>query len=239
MTMPNFSLLFVLFFRMKSLLRTLFFLFSAGILFISCHTQNTETSTPAPPKDFHGIPPYGIGGDSLLNIQKNRWIAGQQFADVTISDVIAMQHDLLTAMGNEERYKWTSAAGAQAAANELQSVRLAGYIIAAKEELNESCNGNNNNYHDFHIWITDSLGKDKSKAIIAEATPFWKEQYPGWLLTKFEQLASQNAQVRISGWIMWDEDHPEQLGSSRASLWEIHPMTTFEFFNGSSWQTLQ
>jgi hypothetical protein len=217
--------------------RLLLFL-CTSIAFISCHTQNTETPSVTPPTDFHGIPPKGIGGDSLLNMEKNRWVASGNFTDVSVSDIIGFQHDILSAMGTEDRYRWTAAAKSQATVSELQGVRLTGYITAAKEEGNESCNGNNDNYHDFHIWITGSAGEDKTKSIVVEATPFWREQFSGWQLTKFEQLVSQNAQVRISGWIMWDEDHPEQIGSSRASLWEIHPITKFEYFSGGIWQTL-
>ncbi len=222
---------------MKSCHGKIIFLLCISIAFISCNTQNTET-TPAAPKDFHGIPPQGIGGDSLLNIEKNRWLSSQNFIDVNVSDIIGIQHDILSAIGSEDRYKWTPVAMNQAASGELRAVRLSGYILAVKEEGNESCNGNNDNYHDYHIWITDSIGKDKSKSIIVEATPFWKEQFSGWQLTKFEQLVSQHASFRVSGWIMWDEDHPEQIGRSRASLWEIHPVTKFEFLSGGNWQTL-
>ncbi len=215
----------------------LLFLVYLSIAFISCHTQNTET-TPTAPKDFHGIPPEGIGGDSLLNIEKNRWLASQNFIDVSVSDITGIQHDILSAAGTEDRYKWTQAAQNQAASGELRAVRLSGFIIGVKEEGNESCNGNNDNYHDYHIWITDSVSKNKSKSIVAEATPFWKEQFSGWQLMKFQELVSQNSQVRISGWIMWDEDHPEQLGITRASLWEVHPITKFEYFSGGIWETL-
>src|SRR5579872_3059885 len=125
---------------MKPLFRRVFFLFSAGLVLASCHTQNTETPSVSAPKDFHGIPPQGTGGDSLLNIQKNRWVAPQYFTDVTVPDMINFPHDLLTAMGSEERYKWTPAAAAQAAGSESRGVRLSGYIIAAKEAGNETCN---------------------------------------------------------------------------------------------------
>ncbi|MFI5263534.1 MAG: hypothetical protein ACHQM6_03360, partial [Candidatus Kapaibacterium sp.] len=218
----NFSFSIALSSVMKLLFRTLFFLLSAGVFFVSCHSPNTETPAAAPPKDFHGIPPQGFGGDSVLNIQKNRWAAPANYSAMSVADIIALPHDILTAIGNKARYTWSSAATNQASASESKSVVVTGYIYAAKESSNESCNGDNNSYHDFHIWITASPGEDKSKAIITEATPFWKEQFSGWQLAAFEQLATQNAQVRISGRIMWDEDHPEEIGSTRASLWEVH-----------------
>ena len=113
-----------------------------------------------------------------------------------------------------------------------------GYFIFAREEGKESCNGDDTNYVDFHLWIADSPSKVESGSLIAEATPYWKEQFSKWQIKPFDSLAFRNSQVRISGWIMWDEDHPEQLGKSRASLWEIHPMTKFEYFDGGTWKEL-
>ena len=220
---------------MKKIYIGIVFLFCASLGFFSCLPQ-TDT-TPATAANFHGIPPQGIGGDSLLNIKKNRWSAPQSYTDIAITDIVNFPHDILTGDGSEERYNWSSSAFSQAAVSEAKSVRVTGYLINVREEGNESCNGYDSMYHDFHLWIADSSAKSESGSIIAEATPFWKEQFPGWLLTKFESL--KYTQVRVSGWIMWDEDHPEQLGSSRISLWEIHPMTKFEYFSNGSWQTLQ
>jgi hypothetical protein len=173
----------------------------------------------------------------LLNIKKNRWSPPQNYTDMAISDIINFPHDILDSIGSEYRDQWSSAAISQAAASEAKAVRVTGYLINVREEGNESCNGNDSAYHDFHLWIADSSGKSESGSIIAEAIPYWQSQFPGWLVAKFESL--KYTQVRISGWIMWDEDHPEQLGSSRISLWEIHPMTKFEYFSNGSWQTLQ
>jgi len=30
--------------------------------------------------------------------------------------------------------------------------------------------------------------------------------------------------VRISGWLMLDPEHPDQLGKTRGTIWEIHPV---------------
>ena len=155
---------------------------------------------PAPPTNFHGIPPQGIGGDSLLNIEKNRWYAPQNYTDMTIADIINLPHDSLTAMGAKDRYKWSTEASSQAAASEARSVRITGYFINTREEGKESCNGNDSSYHDFHLWIADSTGKGESGSVIAEATPFWKEQFPKWQLKTLDSLASSHTQVRISGW---------------------------------------
>ncbi len=213
------------------------------IVYLSQHqnaTQNSQTpqTVGAAPGNFHGIPPEGTGGDPELNREKNRWVAPQNYTDMSISAIIAMNHDQLSSMGKVMRSKWTSDAIAEAAADEGKAVRVTGYLAHAKESGSEACNGKSEVYHDFHIWITESPEENKNQGIIVEATPFWKEQFPDWQLKTFEHLANQHAKVRVSGWILWDEEHGDEVGKSRGSLWEIHPFTKFEVFSGGSWQDI-
>jgi hypothetical protein len=218
-------------------IRILFALLAA-ITIDSCSKDTEPVENTPTPKDFHGIPAYGIGGDSLLNLQKNRWQAPSGYTDMTVSEIMNLQHDLLFGMGAKERRNWTMAATDQAKKGEMLSVRVTAYLIADKEEGNETCNGNNAKYHDYHLWIADSLNHGKDKALIAEAIPFWQEKFPSWLLPIFDTLIAYKSQVRISGRIMWDEDHPDDVAKTRGSLWEIHPMTKFEYNDGSKWTEL-
>jgi hypothetical protein len=34
--------------------------------------------------------------------------------------------------------------------------------------------------------------------------------------------------VRISGWLMMDPEHPDQIGNTRGTIWEIHPIMQIE-----------
>ena len=207
--------------------------------------QEKETERSAPlykgtaPSDFHGIPPEGIGGDPELNKEKNRWAMPAAVTQVSVSQIISFPHDALDMMGKEKRSKWTSSASDQASANENRAVEVIGYLAHVKESGPEACNGHSDIYHDFHLWITESPGEDKNKGIVIEAIPFWKEQFPAWLLLTFEKLASQNAKVRVSGWVLWDEEHGDEVGKSRGSLWEVHPFTKFEVFSGGKWVELR
>jgi hypothetical protein len=56
---------------------------------------------------------------------------------------------------------------------------------------------------------------------------------------------SRSCSVRISGWLMYDGQHPEQLPPgtpsqppTRATLWEIHPIMKVEFKQNGVWKTL-
>jgi hypothetical protein len=51
-------------------------------------------------------------------------------------------------------------------------------------------------------------------------------------------MAKQNQRVRISGWLLFDQEHPEQLGKTRATLWEIHPIIKIETQQNGNWTTI-
>jgi hypothetical protein len=209
-----------------------------AICLVSCSKNTEEPAAKTSPSDFHGIPPGGIGGDSIHNTLKNRWYIPKIYDDVSISGIMNFPHTHLDSMGSKDRKNWTSSSLNEAAVSEMLGVRTTGFLIASKEEGPESCNGNSPLYVDFHLWIADSAGKNKAQALIAEATPYWKEQFPKWVINTFDSLAIKKVPVRISGWIMWDEDHPDDLGKFRGSLWEIHPMTKFEVYDAGNWHEL-
>lgn len=48
-------------------------------------------------------------------------------------------------------------------------------------------------------------------------------QHPEWGPILQQQLAGKN--VCITGWLLYDYEHPPQLGHTRGTLWELHPIT--------------
>lgn len=190
------------------------------------------------PKDFHGIPPEGTGGDPLLNKQKNRWSAPPEISIMTIAQIIDLPHDELSKQGAKDRIRWSSAATALAVTTESKGVQIEGYLAKVKESDTETANGRSEVYHDFHLWITESPDQNKNKSIIVEAIPYWKEYFPQWQLHTFQKIVTAHSKVRVTGWIFWDQEHGSEVGKSRGSLWEIHPFTKFEVFSGGQWQEL-
>jgi len=71
--------------------------------------------------------------------------------------------------------------------------------------------------------------------VVAEVTPRWLAATHGWRLRFLKRLADQGARVRLTGWLMLDPDHPDQIGKTRGGLWELHPVTTIEVFSGGRW----
>ena len=48
-------------------------------------------------------------------------------------------------------------------------------------------------------------------------------------------LLDNHVQVRISGWLFFDPEHPDQLGVTRATLWEIHPVMQIDVNQNGRW----
>ena len=71
-----------------------------------------------------------------------------------------------------------------------------------------------------------------------EFTPRVRAMHPTWTLQGLESLARQKTKVRISGWTMLDPEHPDEVGKSRGTIWEIHPAVRVETQQGNGWKEL-
>jgi hypothetical protein len=85
---------------------------------------------------------------------------------------------------------------------------------------------------DFHVWLANSQDDDKSETVVVEVSPRIRGQHVSSTITNLKRLVKNQAQVRISGWIPLDPGHPKQLGKTRKTLWEIHPILKTELFSG-------
>ncbi len=115
-----------------------------------------------------------------------------------------------------------------------------GYLALAREEGPESPNCHSSTQHDFHVWVIDHPGgsADRAGSVIAEVTPRIHVNHPGWTVNALNTLAQDGTKVRISGWLMLDQEHPEQLGQTRGTLWEIHPILHVELWQNNGWVPL-
>jgi hypothetical protein len=59
-------------------------------------------------------------------------------------------------------------------------------------------------------------------------------------ISRFSTLVNANKQVRISGWLMYDFQHVPEIGTERATVWEVHPITRIEVADGNGgWQDIE
>jgi uncharacterized protein YgiM (DUF1202 family) len=120
-------------------------------------------------------------------------------------------------------------------------VVVEGFLVhKVKQEGAESpnCRLTDANEVDWHIYMTDTAGLDNiSKAVIVETTARTRPLHK-WVKPDLDQVVNKNVPVRISGWLLYDYEHVSVIGSQRASVWEVHPITKIEIKKNGTWADL-
>ena len=101
-----------------------------------------------------------------------------------------------------------------------------------------NCGSDSPEERDFHVWLANSPDDDRLDAVVVEVTPRVRARHPSWSLTNLNRLVRQRSRVRIGGWLMLDPEHPDQVGKTRATLWEIHPILKIDVWSGGGWREL-
>lgn len=122
-------------------------------------------------------------------------------------------------------------------------VRVVGFL-SHKINVENSGSGESTNCHltgdnevGWHIYLTDSPAQQISRAIIVETTPRTRPQHQ-WTTAMLAPLVDSQTQVRISGWLMYEFEHIGAIGTQRATVWEVHPITKIEAQNNGQWVDL-
>jgi hypothetical protein len=187
---------------------------------------------------FDGCPPDGDGSDRQLNRLKNRVDDGQ-YVPVPFAAIDTLPWP--RAVDRVQHVRWSAADREAISRYEGLPVAVEGYLAGAKVEGPESpnCHGADPKYRDWHIWLVGSPGAPRSTSIVVEATPRVRAERPGWRISELTSAVRAHDRVRISGWLMLDPEHPEQLGKTRGTLWEIHPIMKMEVERGGRWVDLE
>ncbi len=195
---------------------------------------------------FDGCQPEGVGGDPDLNKLKNR-IDDGNYTAVGFGDVSGLTWP--KTIERKKRADWPAADTTTVSKYEGIPISLEGYLSVvkngqklqgAREEGKESCNCgiDTSAHHDYHIWLRETQSAPQSTSIVVEATPPVRSKHPDWTLDRLTQIATGKQRVRISGWLLLDPEHPDQVGKTRGTIWEIHPIMKVEVQSGTTWQTL-
>lgn len=186
-------------------------------------------------------PSAGFGGDSQLNRLKNRTAPPDSLREMTAADFLRdYPPDMHTPTEHDE---YTRAQRDSIEPREAQGLSLTGYLVKAFRALPELSNCLDPEDEDWHLNLypgvpPPGVSQDSLVAgsIITEVSPRWQDMRKDvWSLDSLRALADRHALVRISGWVMYDPEHPGQLGQLRATSWEIHPVTAIEYWNAGAW----
>jgi hypothetical protein len=114
-------------------------------------------------------------------------------------------------------------------------------IKVQDEKPGESANCNllQPNEVDWHMYLTNAPNQGIAQAIVVETTPRTRPLHH-WNEAALQKLVNTNTQVRISGWLMYDFQHVSEIGTERATVWEVHPITRIEVADGKGgWKNVE
>jgi hypothetical protein len=188
-------------------------------------------------RSFKGCPPEGYGGDPEINRLKNRIDDGQY---VAVPFDAVSQLEWPQTIERRRRADWSAGDTATVSRYEGIPVSVEGYLAGARQEGPESpnCHGADALFRDFHIWLTKTAGEDRTRSIVVEMTPALRAQHLNWTTEVLGHVVRDKNKVRVSGWLMLDPEHPDQVGKTRGTIWEIHPIVRFEVERDGRWVPL-
>jgi hypothetical protein len=192
-------------------------------------TPNGGAVRPTPVEEvFNGCPGQGTGPDPQLNLLKNRVDEGVWQP----SSVAAfLQLGWPRGVAGKRMSSWAPGDHAQVDANNGSPVVVEGYLLEARLQEAESTNCDKGDAadRDVHGWlVAEPTDERATRSVIVEFTPRIRARHPTWTVEALDAVVRQKTRVRISGWTMLDPDHAEEVGKSRGTLWEIHPVMKIE-----------
>ena len=200
--------------------------------------QVPTSPRPTPVEElFKGCPGEGDGTDAELNRLKNR-VDEADWQPVSVDALLQLKWP----EGIERKHmaQWSPADRAQVAEHNSVPVQAEGYLLDARLQGPEATNCHSAQDLDFHLWLAAQPGNDRgTRSVVVEVTPRVGARHPAWTLQTFQALARRKVRVRISGWTMLDPEHPDQVGKSRGTIWEIHPVVRVDLMQpDGAWKGL-
>jgi hypothetical protein len=184
---------------------------------------------------FHDCQPQGDGGDATLNQIKNRVDEGR-YAQVTF-DTIANLPWPKDAEG-KPRDQWQQSTRDQVAWAEGFPVTVEGNLVRVQENPPEAQNCHSNDFKTWQLYFVSTPGGDPARALVAGIGPRIRANHAGWTLDKLNALVGSGARIRVSGWLMLNQEHPEEIGKTRVALWEVHPTMQIAILQNDQWINL-
>ena len=177
--------------------------------------------------------------DSATDLRKNRVDTADAYHGVPFETILPLPWKGLP----NRRYNWSPENRADVARYEGVPLSVEGYLAGAKEEGKEAtnCGLDTHDWHDWHVWLVETAGegtsRDRTRAIVVEVTPRVRAGHATWELDSLRSFQRNGERVRVSGWLMLDPDHPDQVGNTRGTTWEIHPIIRIEVWREGEWKS--
>jgi hypothetical protein len=140
---------------------------------------------------------------------------------------------------------WTKAQKTAVGRFEGIPLTITGFLAAVKTQGGSSggegtnCKFTGEANTDWHMALVRTHRDSEPHALVVEPTPRIKRKHPNWrksTLTPWIGAERQRTDsVRITGFLFYDPDHANHLRRFRRTMWELHPVTRIEVFQGGAW----
>jgi len=185
-------------------------------------------------------PDEGCGGgtmrDPLTNAQKNRTTVPNDPVELTVGQ-FKQQFKELTDIG-KKRVNLSTQDQRTLETDEAIAVQVDGFVLDDTPEEPESCACYIDGATDYHIWLASTRTAKKPAAIVVEITPRIFDTQSKAVVDVMKRLQKDQVHVRVVGWPMFDPLHPEQLGKTRFTRWEVHPVVDIQEKVNGAWQSV-
>jgi hypothetical protein len=184
--------------------------------------------------NLDGCPPAGRGGDTQLNLLKNRMDQGD-YVPVSFSSLTALTWP--KTVEGLPMSEWPASSRSFIERYAGIPVSVEGFIVNIRDGEPEPANCGRTGEQNV-VWRMNLAGTDKanrSQTLVIESTPQARVGHT-WSLDLIRSLiVDPRLQVRVSGWLFFDPEHPWEVGRVRATLWEIRPVMQIEVFQDGRW----
>jgi uncharacterized protein YgiM (DUF1202 family) len=177
----------------------------------------------------------GDGGDTATNARKNRTDPLPEPHDVPWTAIASLAYPAAP----PSRAQWTSAQLASIKPFEGVAVRTTGFLTHTIN-IENTGSGESTNCHfhadddvDWHIYLQGNPKDAMAQAVIVETAPRIRKLHQ-WDAAVLNKLVNTGNPIRVTGFLMLDPEHRNQVGKFRGTVWEIHPITNIEVCNAES-----
>ncbi|HEY7848426.1 MAG TPA: hypothetical protein VIC27_00105, partial [Ktedonobacterales bacterium] len=136
----------------------------------------------------------------------------------------------------QNRSAWSSADAKRIALYEGSAVRVTGWVVATRKGGPTAANCGSDANRDWYLWIGTGAGDDPTTTMVVTVTPPIQQTRPGWTDYTMRRLVGQV--VRVSGWLVYDQEPPPFVTNERTTAWEIQPVMHLETLYQNQWINL-
>jgi hypothetical protein len=196
-------------------------------------TDVLESAPKPPPVDseFEGCGPAGSQPDYPLNRLKNRVDEppSGRYVPIPWTAIARLPYPKWAVI--RFRNQWTRGETREVARYEGAPIEIEGYLSGYRLEIPEppNCYSWEERHKDYHVWLSGAPHEPDENSIVVELTPRIRVRHPAWTAKNLQALQALQLRLRVRGWLMLDQMHPEKVERNRRTLWEVHPVMQIDW----------